>query len=90
MSNNNLRNFIDFHPRDDKGLTSLHQAAAQGQLKICLWMIYSLVLNNVIEINPRNHEGTTPLHLPVMNGQIELWKFMAVIVDETNTEGVAI
>ena len=53
-------------------------------------MIYSLVLNNVIEINPRNHEGTTPLHLPVMNGQIELWKFMAVIVDETNTEGALI
>ena len=50
-------------------------------------MIYSLILNNVIDINSRNHEGTTPLHLAVMNGQIEVWKFMAIIVDETNTEG---
>ena len=50
-------------------------------------MIDTLILNNVIDINPRNHEGTTPLHLAVMNGQIEVWKFMAIIVDETNTEG---
>ena len=50
-------------------------------------MIYCLILNFVIDINPRNHEGTTPLHLAVMNGQIEVWKFMAIIVDETNTEG---
>ena len=50
-------------------------------------MIYTLILNNVIDINPRNHEGTTPLHLAVMNGQIEVWKFMAIIVDEKNTEG---
>jgi hypothetical protein len=75
-----ISNFTDFHPRDDKGLTSLHVAAAQGQLEICRWMIYSLTLNNVIDINPRNHEGTTPLHLAVMNGQIEVWKFMAIIV----------
>ena len=50
-------------------------------------MIDTLILNNVIDINPRNHEGTTPLHLAVMNGQIEVWKFMAIIVDEKNTEG---
>ena len=53
-------------------------------------MIYSLILNNVIDINPRNHEGTTPLHLAVMNGQIEVWKFLAIIVDERNTEGALI
>ena len=52
-------------------------------------MIYCLILNFVIGINPRNHEGTTPLHLAVMNGQIEVWKFIAIIVLETNAkEGI--
>ena len=58
----------------------------EGHLEICQTIMWSLVLSNVIEINPRNHEGTTTLHLAVMNGLIELWKFMAVIVDDTNTE----
>ena len=49
-------------------------------------MIYSLILNNIIDINPSNHKGTTPLHLAAMNGQIEVWKFIAMIVDETNAE----
>ena len=63
-----------------------HLAAAQGELETCHWIIYSLILNNVIDINPSDHEGTTPLPLAAMNGHIEVWKFIAMIVDETNAE----
>ena len=69
-------NNTDVNPRDDKGNTPLHVAAANGEKEV--WKAIAsikLTLEDKIPedyINPKNDKGLTHLHLTAAKGFLEI------------------
>ena len=62
-----LENVHNKNPRNDFGVTPLHQAAREGYFEIC-----NLIIENVAEKNPKDDKGKTPLHHAAEKGYFEL------------------
>ena len=54
-------------PSDDQGMTPLHIAAQNGQVKLCQWII-----EEINDKNPATDNGVTPLGIAAKSGHLEV------------------
>ena len=66
-----IKEVQDKNPRDTKGRTPLHAAAAKGFEKIC-----KLIIDNVVDKNPADNVGNTPYQSASTNGHKNVCKLI--------------
>ena len=59
----------DKNPADENGFTPLHEAAVQGQLQVCNYIMAYLKNKN-----PGDNQGQTPLHKATFQGNLDICK----------------
>ena len=62
-----LQDITDKNPKNNRGMTPLHQAACSSSFTMC-----EMIIEYVEDISPLNHAGLTPLHMAVMRGDIKI------------------
>ena len=77
-----MENMEEKNPKDECGITPLHQAAEYGELEVCKLIIENVQCDKEIckryqcDKNPNNDINFTPLHMAAMNGHIQVCKFI--------------
>ena len=67
------------NPKNEKGITPLHLAAAEGHLEICKQMLKVIEPENdecIDDLNPKDNEGSTPLHYSALNGHMSICRLL--------------
>ena len=67
------------NPKNDRGVTPLHLAAAEGHLEICKQMLNVIEPENdecLDDLNPKDNEGSTPLHYSALNGHMSICRLL--------------
>ena len=74
-----------FEPKNEKGQTPYHYAAARGFVGICLKIIEKPTHNPTREeILPRDNDGWTPLHYTAKEGHLDVYKTISNLVEDKN------
>ena len=73
----------DKNPRDNNGVTALHNAAENGHLEVC-----KIILVNTAFKIPAARDGYTPLHLAVKNGHLEICEIMVAHTVDKNPAAI--
>ena len=74
-----------FEPKNEKGQTPYHYAAALGFVGICLKIIEKPTHNPTREeILPRDNDGWTPLHYAAKEGQLDVYKTISYLAEDKN------
>ena len=66
------------NPKDQHGMTPLHDAAMKGSFELC-----KLILENITMKNPTDNWGDTPLHYAVKYNRFEICQLFIANVDGT-------
>ena len=66
---------------DSPGLTPIHNAAKNGDVKSVKFMVAFLALDNP---NTPNKSGATPIHCAALSGHMDMIKFLAAKVENPN------
>ena len=67
-------------------ITPLHEAANNGKLDICIYILNHLKNSNDKIINPKDFTGRTPLHMAAGIGHLEICKSIIEMVEDKNPQ----